>query len=137
MPNDASTTAHGSHPDPLVLLVDDSEDSREMYSVFLVRRGFQVAEASTGRGAIDQAARLSPDVIVMDLSLPDIDGMSAIQQIKNNPKKRDPVILVVSGHGAPPTDARTWDGYLTKPCLPDALEREIRRALGARSSASA
>jgi CheY-like chemotaxis protein len=119
----------------LVLLVDDSEDSREMYSLYLARRGFEIAEAATGQSAVDQAATLSPDVVVMDLSLPDMDGASAIQRIKDDPRSKDAAIVVVSGHGKP-GGAPTWDAYLTKPCLPDALEKEIRRLLTARATAS-
>jgi CheY-like chemotaxis protein len=120
---------------PLVLLVDDSDDSREMYSIYLARHGFEIAEAATGKTAVERAAALAPDVIVMDLSLPDMDGAIAIDRIKGDPRSSTAVVLVVSGHAAPLDDARTWDAHLTKPCLPDVLEKAIRRALDARVSA--
>lgn len=120
---------------PLVLLVDDSEDSREMYALFLGRRGFSTAEAPTGQAAIEQATALLPDAIIMDLSLPDMDGETAINRIRNHPRAREAAIVVVSGHNLP-ADGRTgaWDAFLLKPCLPDALEREIRSLLAARSA---
>src|SRR5439155_1130823 len=67
------TTKTADRP-PLVLLVDDFQDNREMYAMYLEHAGMQVAEAGNGHEALDQAFRLLPDLIVMDLSLPGIDG---------------------------------------------------------------
>ena len=59
---------------PLILVVDDFEDNREMYAEFLQFSGYSVAEASTGLEALDKAFELLPDLVLMDLSLPGIDG---------------------------------------------------------------
>ena len=59
---------------PLVLIVDDFEDNREMYAQYLRFHGYDVAEADNGQEALRQATGLHPDVIVMDLSLPGMDG---------------------------------------------------------------
>lgn len=101
-----------------------------MYSMYLSRQGFAIAEAGTGQGAVDQAATLAPDLIVMDLSLPDMDGALAIQRIRNAAPTRDTPIIVVSGHGlAGEIESSLWNSFLTKPCLPDSLTNEIRRLL--------
>jgi CheY-like chemotaxis protein len=114
---------------PEVLLVDDSIDNRELYAIYLQRRGFTAVEASTGRQAIDETSRRRPDVVIMDLSLPDMDGEQAIKHIRANPETRSIPIIVVSGFDAQDIEGATWDAFLRKPCPPDSLEQEIRRLL--------
>ena len=67
-------------PEPLVLVVEDYQDAREMYSAYLQFSGYRVAEATNGVEAIEQAQELMPDIILMDLALP---GMSGIEGIEN------------------------------------------------------
>lgn len=121
-------------PAPLVLLVDDYPDAREMYTEYLTFAGFRVAEATSGPEAIAQAARLRPDVILMDLSLPGMDGWEATRRLKAAPETRDIPVLALTGHALAghSADARRagCDAFLTKPCLPDVLAAEIRRLLG-------
>ena len=75
----------------LVLLVDDSEDNREVYAQYLTMSGFRVEIAVDGVEAVEKAASLKPDVIVMDLSMPRLDGWEATRQIKAAPETtRDP-----------------------------------------------
>ncbi len=98
---------------PLVLLVDDFQDNREMYAMYLEHAGLQVAEAGNGHEALDQAFRLLPDLIVMDLSLPGIDGWEATRRLKADER------------------AAGCDAFVTKPCLPEQLLSEIRKVLAA------
>ena len=69
---------------PLVLVVDDYQDAREMYAEYLNFSGFRVTEASTGDEAVEKAFAQRPDVILMDLSLPGMDGWAATRQLKND-----------------------------------------------------
>jgi two-component system, cell cycle response regulator DivK len=118
---------------PLVLVVDDFQDNREMFAEYLTFSGFRVAEAATGREALERAFELMPDLILMDLSLPEIDGWEATRHLKNDPRtKRIPIVALtghtLAGHSRDAKDAGC-DAFLTKPCLPDALVLEIRRLL--------
>jgi len=90
------TTKTADRP-PLVLLVDDFQDNREMYAMYLEHAGMQVAEAGNGHEALDQAFRLLPDLIVMDLSLPGIDGWEATRRLKADERtKKIPVVALTS-----------------------------------------
>ena len=118
---------------PLVLVVDDFEDNRAMYTQFLTFEGFRVEEAANGKEAVDKAMALGPDIIVMDLSLPVMDGWEATRQLKQNPRTRRIPVLALTGHalGAQSQKAREagCDAFLTKPCLPEDLAVELRRML--------
>ena len=129
--------AEQSHDSPpLVLVVDDFQDNREMFAEFLSLSGFRVAEASTGREAIDRGFELLPDVILMDLSLPELDGWEATRQLKNDPRTSHIPIVALTGHALADhsREAREagCDAFLTKPCLPEVLVVEIRRMLDRR-----
>ncbi len=72
-------------PVPKVLLVEDTEDNRQMMRKLLEMSGFQVVEAVNGREAVEVASRVKPQIILMDLSLPFIDGLAATRQIRSLP----------------------------------------------------
>ena len=118
----------------LILIVDDYEDNRDMYSQYLQFTGLRVAEAANGKEALAKTAELMPDLIVMDLSLPGVDGWQATRIIKQDPKTRDILVLALTGHALEGASegAREagCDAFLTKPCLPEDLYREIQRMLG-------
>ena len=118
---------------PLILVVDDYADNREMYSAYLRFRGLEVVEAANGTEALDHAFERRPDLVVMDLSLPGVDGWQATRLLKADVRTKDIPVIAVTGHalaGAPERAAEAGcDGFLTKPCLPEDLLREIRRML--------
>ena len=121
-------------PPTLVLLVDDYPDNRDIYVQFLTYSGLRVEEAENGHQALDKAFELHPDVIVMDLSLPGLDGWEATRRLKNDPRTRDiPVIALtghaLAGHSKGALDAGC-DAFITKPCLPERLLDEIRAIHG-------
>ena len=128
------TTQTKAHADkPLVLVVDDFQDNREMYSEYLAFVGFRVIEAANGKEAVDQALEKLPDVIIMDLSLPVMDGWEATRRLKADEKtRRIPVVALtghaLAGHSKGARDAGC-DSFLAKPCLPDQLVAEIKRML--------
>ena len=118
---------------PLILVVDDYEDAREMYAEYLRFCGFRVAEARNGNEALEQAFALMPDLILMDLSLPGMDGWEATRQLKADERTRQIPVVALTGHalaGASEGARRAGcDSFVTKPCLPDDLVVEVRRML--------
>jgi len=118
---------------PLVLVVDDYQDAREMYAEYLSFSGFRVAEASNGLEAVEKAFALRPDVILMDLSLPGMDGWTATRQLKTDERTRSIPVVALTGHAlAGASDGARQagcDAFVTKPCLPDELVLEVRRML--------
>ena len=119
---------------PLVLIVDDFDDNREMFTEFLSFSGYRVAQAATGKEAIERAFSLLPDLILMDLSLPELDGLEATRCLKSDERTKRIPVLALTGHvvAAHSRDARAAGcaAFLTKPCLRVVLLTEIRRALG-------
>ena len=118
---------------PLILVVDDYEDAREMYAEYLRFCGFRVAEARNGNEALEQAFTLMPDLILMDLSLPGMDGWEATRQLKADDRTRQIPVVALTGHalaGASEGAKKAGcDSFVTKPCLPDDLVVEVRRML--------
>ena len=120
---------------PLILVVDDYQDAREMYAEYLQFSGFRVAEAKNGNEAVEQAFALKPDLILMDLSLPGMDGWEATRRLKADDRTRQIPIVALTGHalaGASEGAKKAGcDSFVTKPCLPDDLVVEVRRMLSA------
>jgi CheY-like chemotaxis protein len=116
-----------------VLLVDDFQDNREMYAEFLRFSGLRVEEAANGHEAIDKATSMAPDLIVMDLSLPGIDGWEATRRLKADPETKHIPVVALTGHALAgySEGARQagCDAFVTKPCLPEELLSEIQRML--------
>ena len=121
-------------PSPLILVVDDYQDAREMYAEYLQFSGFRVAEARNGNEAVEQALALKPDLILMDLSLPGMDGWEATRRLKADDTTKHIPIVALTGHalaGASEGAKKAGcDSFVTKPCLPDDLVVEVRRMLG-------
>ena len=124
-----------TEPGPLILVVDDYQDAREMYAEYLQYSGFRVAEARNGNEAVTQARSLKPDLILMDLSLPGMDGWEATRVLKADEETRHIQIVALTGHalaGASEGASKAGcDSFVTKPCLPDDLVVEVRRMLDA------
>jgi two-component system cell cycle response regulator DivK len=118
---------------PLVLVVEDYPDAREMYSAYLQFSGFEVAEATNGVEAIEKAQDLVPDIILMDLALPRMDGWEATRRLKGDARTSHIPIVALTGHAlaghAEGARQAGCDAFVTKPCLPDALVAEIKRLL--------
>lgn len=119
-----------------VLIADDTLDTRELYAFYLRHVGYRVELASDGAVAVDMAIQLGPDVIVMDLSMPVLDGVAAIRRLKAHPSTHGIPVILLTGYpqqaierGALEAGA---DQFLTKPCLPEDLEGHVRRTLEAK-----
>lgn len=121
----------GAASEPLVLVVDDYEDSRQMSMEFLSFSGFRVAEAKDGLEAVVKAIELRPDVILMDYSLPGIDGWEATRRIRADAGSGAVRIVGLTGYGEAEELARAkeagCDAFITKPCPPDRLVAEIQK----------
>ena len=118
---------------PVVLLAEDFEYARELYRDYLEFSGFTVETATNGREAVDRAITLQPDVILMDASMPVLDGWQATRELKAHPATKDIPVLALTAHAF--DDARQQaravgcDGFVTKPCLPDDLVAKVRATL--------
>jgi len=113
-----------------ILLVDDFKDNLELYKYFLSRRGFRVTLAGDGQEALDKAFELTPDLVVIDLSLPVVTGWEAIRRLKADNRTKQIPVLVLSAYDFSSTSAEIGcEGFLVKPCLPDTMIAEIDRAL--------
>lgn len=127
------TAAKGRPDRPLVLLVEDYADAREMYSEYLEYSGFDVVQAANGREALQRAAERAPDIVLMDLSLPVMDGWEATRRLKADPRTAAVPVVALTGHALAGISegARQagCDAFITKPCLPDDLVTAIRRVL--------
>ncbi len=126
---------------PLILVVDDFQDNREMFAEFLSLSGYRVAEACNGREALEQAFSLLPDAILMDLSLPELDGWEATRRLKRDARTRHIPVIALTGHALADhsREAREagCDAFLTKPCMPEALVAELTRLLAAAAARGA
>jgi len=133
-----ATSPSGSAP--TVLIVDDFDDNRQMYAEFLTYSGYRVLEASNGAEAVDKATNLLPDLVVMDLSLPVLDGWEATRRLKGDPRTRHIPVVALTGHALDEhsNEARSagCDAFLAKPCLPEKLLETVRRLLSAVRSTS-
>jgi two-component system, cell cycle response regulator DivK len=127
---------HDAAQPPLVLIVDDVDHGREICAEYLEFRGFRVATAVDGQEALDKAFELLPDVILMDLSLPVIDGWEATRRLKDDDRTRDIRVIALTAHALASAHERAkaagCDSVVTKPCLPKDLEAEVRRQLDER-----
>ena len=114
---------------PLVLVVDDFDDNRQLYVGTIAEAGYAVDEATNGQEALDKIGRKRPAEIIMDLSMPVIDGWEATRRIKADPRTADIVIIAVTGHatnyGLQQAREAGVEAVLTKPCLPEDLLRTL------------
>jgi len=116
-----------------VLLVEDTEDNRQMMRRLLELSGYRVVEAINGVEAVEMANQIRPQIILMDLSLPFIDGLAATRQIRSLPGLSRVPIIAVSAHDTADFHSEALDAgcnaYLTKPIDYPELEDVVSRLL--------
>src|SRR5262245_64827739 len=126
---------------PRVLLVDDCPDAREMYGECLAYSGYEVIEAANGMEALQRAVDDKPDIILMDLSLPVMDGWEATRRLKADERTAGIPVVALTGHALAGISegARQagCDAFVTKPCLPEDLVKEVRAILARRDTRAA
>ena len=121
-----------------ILLVEDNNEVRELLALFMKRLGYKVFEATTGVEAIDLASTVQPDIIMMDLRLPEMNGAEATAHLKANPSTRDVPLLVVTASGSSTDRRRALDAgaaeILLKPIDVTTLSNVLRRYLSAKTT---
>lgn len=121
----------------LVLIVEDFEDNRFMLRRLLEMAGYQVIEASDGEQALEMAQHSRPALILMDLSLPRLDGLAATRGIRRHPELSDVPIVAVSAHDSADFHAEALaagcNDYVAKPFDFDQLDALLARVLGTSS----
>ncbi len=124
-----------------VLLVEDNEDNRTVYRTILEHFGYKVTEARNGEDGVRMAREEHPDLILMDISIPLIDGWEATKILKAEPGTSDIPIIALTAHALASDREKAMevgcDGYLAKPCEPRAVVAEVQRFLGKAEQASA
>jgi two-component system, cell cycle response regulator DivK len=124
-----------------ILLVDDNEVNRDMLSRRLQRRGFEVLLAQDGSQGIEVAKNKMPDLVLMDMDLPLIDGWEATRQLKGDEKTRAIPVIALTAHALRSDCDRAFQSgcsdFATKPIEFDALLDKIARSLGARTMEAA
>jgi CheY-like chemotaxis protein len=116
-----------------LLLVDDYRDALEMWAVYLRARGFEIDTAADGASAIRMATEILPDLIVMDLVLPGVNGCEAARRLRTQPKTSHIPIIATTGSTQPAEIEQArhagFASIMIKPCDPPGLVREIERVL--------
>lgn len=113
-----------------VLVVDDYEDARQVLGLILEHVGFDVVLAANGADAVDAALRTHPDVVVMDLFMPGMDGIEATRRIKADPACQDVPVIAYTARTTPLDESeQLFSGVCIKPCSPDRLIDMLNGAL--------
>ena len=116
-----------------VLIVEDDPDSRYVYETYLTFNGFDVGQARTGEEGLRLARTSQPDVILMDISLPGLDGWEVVRHLKADPATREIPVVAITAHAFAEDREKSREvgcmGFLTKPCEPRAVLQEIRRVI--------
>jgi CheY-like chemotaxis protein len=128
-----SATVEVRRERPLVLIVEDQSDLRQLYAEHLTQSGFDVLEAGNGADAIHATTANLPDVVLMDLSLPIVDGWEATRRLKADAHTSHIPIVALTAHDGSGELQRATDAgcnwFVPKPCAPAALITELRRVL--------
>ena len=118
-----------------ILLVEDNEDNRIVYTTVLLHFGYDVVSARNGEEGIRSARETIPDLILMDISLPVVNGWEATGVLKADPRTAHIPIIALTAHAMREDRERAYalgcDGFLTKPIEPRRVVKEIERILGA------
>jgi two-component system, cell cycle response regulator DivK len=114
---------------PRILVIEDNLKNRKLVRDVLLHAGYDVVEASTGEEGIEVAASCEPDLVLMDLQLPGIDGTEALQRLRDTDGRRYPVVAVTAFAMDSDRDrafAAGFDGYVEKPISVRSLPRQVR-----------
>lgn len=117
-----------------ILAIEDHEENRRILRLLLQSAGFEMIEALTGEDGVAMAEKERPDLILMDIQLPGLDGYEATRRIKANPDLRHIPIIVVTSYALSGDDVKAFeagcDAYVTKPFVPRELLAKVRGYLG-------
>lgn len=117
----------------LVLIVDDYDEGREICAEYLSFHGYEVATARDGEEALVKARELLPDLMLLDLALPKVDGWEVARRLRADDETANLIILALTAHALDDLRQRALDvgcdGVVTKPVIPRELEQRVRAAL--------
>jgi len=113
------------------IVIEDDADARRIYSEYLRLKGWTVFTATDGRSGLNKTLELLPDVVVLDLAMPKVDGWTVLKQLRESSMTAQIPVVVVSALPDARDDAFVagCDAYLSKPCSPDVLHRQLRALL--------
>lgn len=116
-----------------ILVVEDQEDNRKIVRDLVTANGYELVEAATGEEGLEMATRERPDLILMDIQLPGMDGYEVTRRIKANPALKKIPVIAVTSYALSGDDQKAFsagcDGYVTKPFSPRLLLAKIREFL--------
>jgi CheY-like chemotaxis protein len=119
---------------PTILLVEDNEDNRRIYVTILAHAGYRVLEAIDGEEALTMARAEMPDLILMDVSIPKVDGWEVTRRLKADTATRVIPIVALTAHALASDRAKAMevgcDGYIPKPAEPRVVLAEVERRVG-------
>jgi CheY-like chemotaxis protein len=122
-----------AHTKPTILLVEDFDDTRLIMKLWLLKKGYRVVEAENGEEAIQLAEQQHPDLIIMDIRMPGLNGLDATRRIREYQSLQRTPIVAVSAYGAADYRAKAinagCDEYVSTPFEPEALGELIKRLL--------
>jgi two-component system, cell cycle response regulator DivK len=137
---DVPQTGQSFEPQFLILVVDDAADNVAMLSLALQQQGYKVVTAANGEDAISVATQTNPNLILMDINLPTLDGLGATRRIRENEALRDVPVIAVTAFSTEGFQRAAYDagisGYLTKPIDLDRMNQLIARLLSVGGSGS-
>lgn len=117
----------------IILIIEDNEQNLYMTTFILEKNGYQVVQAKDGRTGIELAGRVKPNLILLDIQLPVIDGYTVAQELRNNPMLAEVPIVAVTSYAMAGDRERTLEagctGYIEKPIDPDTFLKEVEEYL--------
>ncbi len=120
-----------------VIVIEDDLDARQIYSEYLRMKGWTVFTAPDGRTGLNKTMELTPDVVVLDLAMPKVDGWTVLKQLRESSMTAQIPVVIISA--MPDTRDAAFlagcDAYLAKPCPPDVLHFQLRALLRLKSGA--
>ena len=116
---------------PTILVIDDDADARRMYSEYLRTKGWVVFTAADGRSGIDKSTTLTPDVVLLDLAMPRVDGWTVLHHLRASSWTAKLPIVVVSAvdHARDAAFLSGCDAFLSKPCTPEVVWLQLSAML--------
>jgi len=136
--NESLTDGERKEPKFLILVVDDSADNLAVISLYLQHQGYRVVTANNGEDAVAVATQTLPNVILMDIKLPELDGLGATRRIRETEALRETPVIAITAFGTEGFQRAAYDvgvsGYLTKPIDLDRMHQLIARLLSPENS---
>ena len=117
-----------------ILIVDDEKVIRDLVKVCLKSQGYEVHEAENGGQALERAQHIKPDLVILDLMMPDKWGYAVCEDLRKNPETKDALIMFLTARKSSPSqkmgELKGGDEYMVKPFTPEELREKVKKLLG-------